>query len=320
MLFENSSLLKLAKLEIRQGQDAMPNGDLNTAEEGKLPSPLVALQEMARGYWTSQAISVAAELGICDLLKDGPKKSEELAQSAGADTLALYRLLRALSRAGVFTEDEDGCFSLAPIGEYLRTDVPNSMCAVAAEAGESYRWQAWGDLLRNIKTGETAFDHIFGMQLFEYYKHNPQAGVHFDKFMGGIALQKAQVVTHAYDFSSIGKLVDVGGGKGNLLVAILKTNPALKGVLFDLPATIEGARKYVEEENLGGRCELIAGDFFESVPSGGGTYFLSTVIHDWHDERAITILKNCYSAMAEDDILLLLERVLPPRGNVLTRA
>lgn len=291
----------------------MQNEYLNTTEEKKELPPSVALYQMMTGYWISRAISVAAELRIADLLKDGPMSSEELAHSAGGDGRSLYRLLRALASVGVLTENDDRRFSLTPIGEGLRTGVPGSMCALAKMHGESDRWRVWGNMLHSVKTGETALEHTLGMNAFEYYRDNPQAGVNFNEAMTDLARMKAKIIPAAYDFSCIDKIVDVGGGQGGLLIAILKSNPKMKGILFDLPGAIKSANEILEDETLESRCELIAGDFFESIPAGGDTYLLSSVIHDWHNDQAITILKNCSNVMAEEDKILLIEKVLPHR-------
>lgn len=175
--------------------------------------------------------------------------------------------------------------------------------------GEQWRWRTWGEILYSVKTGKPTFDHLHGMPIFPYLAQNPEAAAIFDQVMTSATAVNSAAVTASYDFSSIKTLVDVGGGHGSFLAAILKANPNLKGILSDLPPVVAGAKQHLEE--LNGRCKLIAGDFFESVPSGGDAYMMKYIIHDWDDERAITILKNCHRVMPEDGKLLVVENVIP---------
>lgn len=272
------------------------------------------LFQMINGFRISQALYVAAKLGIADLLKDGPKSSDELASAAEVNPNALYRVLRALASVGVFTEVEHGRFALTPLAAPLQTGVPGSLRAVAIMFGEEWIWRPWGELLFNVQTGSPAFEHVFGMGLFEYFAQRPEAGrIASANFAEGTNLT-AMAVAQAYDFLGFHTLVDVGGGQGALIAAILKANPHLRGILFDLPRVIEGAKRFVETEDIGGRCEVVAGDFFESVPSACDAYILKWILHDWDDERAVTILKNCRRVMRKEGKVLVVESVVPP-GN-----
>jgi ubiquinone/menaquinone biosynthesis C-methylase UbiE len=273
-----------------------------------------ALLQMIGGYRVSRLISAAAKLGIADLLKDSPKTIEELAKSTNTDVGALYRLMRALASVGVFVELDQGRFTLTPLAELLQTDVPGSLRAIAIMQGEDWHWKAWGDFLYSLKTGSSAFEHVFGMDLFKYLAHNPKSASNFDEAMSNVAMQKAMAVTNAYDFSGIRKIVDVGGGNGTFITKILKANPQMKGVLFDLAHVVEHARNYIKASGLAERCECVAGDFLQSVPQDGDAYFLSSVIHNWDDNRAIAILKSCHRAMAKSGKVLLVEAVITP-GN-----
>ncbi len=275
--------------------------------------PSVALLQMVTGYWVSQTIYVAAKLRIADLLKDGPKSCDELAKATETHARSLYRLLRALASMGVFVEVADHRFGLTPLAEYLQTEVPGSMRALAIMHGEEH-YLAWGSVLHSVKTSETAFDHVFGMGFFQYLTQNPEVAAIFDDAMTGYTAQVSTAVVAAYDFSQFGTIVDVGGGYGTLITAILKANPTMKGVLFDLPHVAEDAKKRIEVAGLTGRCEVVAGDFFASVPSSGDAYLLKWIIHDWDEERAVAILNNCYRAMTENSKLLLVEAVIP-HGN-----
>ncbi|HVG33055.1 MAG TPA: methyltransferase [Pyrinomonadaceae bacterium] len=288
---------------------------VNTSDgaQGQLPPPIVLMQ-MATGYIVSQALYVAAKLQVADLLKDGPRTSEELAQAAGADARFLYRTLRALASVGVFAETEQGSFTLTPTAELLRTDVQGSMHAMVIWMNEPFHWRVFEEMLDAVKTGKLAFEQVFGMEPFPYLVQHPELARIFNNAMTSFSLMSAPTVTAAYDFSSIKKLVDVAGGHGLLISSILKANPHMQGVLFDMPTVIEGAGRLIEEAGVSDRCEKVAGNFFESVPEGGDAYIMKHIIHDWDDERSLTILKNCYRAMTENGKLLLVEVVIPP-GN-----
>ena len=215
------------------------------------------------------------------------------------------------SQAWRVCEDNDNHFRLTPLAETLRTDVPGSFRAFATvELGEEH-YPAWGDLLHSVKTGEIAFDHVFGMPVWEFFAQHPENAKTFDEAMTGMTQAGNDAILSSYDFSPIGKIVDVGGGHGSFIASILKINPHMRGILFDAPPVIEGARRRIEAEGIAERCEVIAGDFFESVPSGGDAYILKSIIHDWGDERAIAILRNCHRVMNENGKLLLVEAVVP---------
>jgi hypothetical protein len=275
------------------------------------PPPFVALFQMITGYYISQAIYVAATLGIADWLKDGPCSSDELAHATGTHAPSLHRLLRLLVSAGVFAEQEDGRFALTPIGAYLQTELPGSLRAVALQYTGPL--QAWSALLHSVQTGETAFDHLFEMGLFPYLAHHPEEAAIFNAAMTALSTQVATAVVAAYDFSPFGTIVDVGGGQGALLRAILRATPTARGILFDLPQVVTGAKELTEAAGLTERCTVVGGDFFAAVPAGGDAYLLSGVIPDWDEERSVAILHNCHRAMSPQGKLLLVEAVVPAR-------
>lgn len=284
----------------------------NSQSSPQIP-PHLAMLQMVTGYWLTQTIFVAAKLGIADRLQDGAKSCEELATETKTHARSLYRLMRALASVGIFAETETGYFTLTSLATCLVSDVPGSVRTLAIMSGEK-AYQAWGDLMHSVQTGESAFEHLYGMNLFQYYAQNPEEGKIFDGAMRERTEMEQGAITSSYDFSSIRKLVDVAGGRGSLLVAILKTNSTMEGVLFDQASVIESAKELIQSEGVAQRCELFAGDFFECVPSGGDAYILKHIIHDWDDERAIAILKNCGRAMEGKGKLLLAERVIPS-GN-----
>jgi O-methyltransferase domain/Dimerisation domain len=281
-------------------------------EPHAIPPP-VALLQLVTGYWVSQAIYVAAKLGLADVLQDGPKRCDELAQATATHARSLSRLLRALASVGVFAEVEPDRFGLTPLAALLQTGVPGSLRALAIFLGEPEHWRPWGNLLHSVQTGQTAFDHTFGLRPYEYLAQYPAAAEIFHGAMTEFTTRATGAITTAYDFSQFGQLVDVGGGHGALLTAILQANATMRGVLFDLPAVVAGARARIEAAGLAGRCEVVAGDFFESVPSGGDAYLLKGVIVDWDDAPSVRILTSCSRAMAAQGKLLVVDMVIPPR-------
>jgi hypothetical protein len=267
--------------------------------------------QMIQGFWVSRAIYVAAKLGIPDLLKDGPKSPDELAHATGTHAPSLYRVLRALHSIGIFAADDRGRFALTPLGDTLRTGVPGSLRFFAIEELGENHYPAWENVLHSIKTGAIAFDHVYGASKWQYMTKHPDEATIFDEAMASFSSVVAAAIVAAYDFSSSATAVDVGGGDGLLLSTILKANPHLRGVLADLPHVAEGALRRFQVEELTDRCQIAAGDFFDSLPAAD-TYVLKWIIHDWDDEQSVAILKNCRKAMTEGGKVLLVEAVIGP--------
>jgi hypothetical protein len=263
-------------------------------------------------HWPARALHVAAKLEIADLLRDGPKTVEELAEATRTDADSLRRLLRALACIEVFAERPDGRFELTRIAEQLRSDHPKSMRSMVLCFGEPWNWRPLGELQHSVETGSPAFDHVYGKGLFEYLGESPDAGEIYDSGMTALATEGQGFAARAYDYDDVQTLVDVGGGRGAVLAGVLEAHPHLRGVLFDRPAVVARAEEERAASALGDRYTIVAGDFFESVPEGGDAYLLSTVIHDWDDERARLILRNCRRAMGGGAKLLLAEAVVPP--------
>jgi hypothetical protein len=229
---------------------------------------------------------------------------------------ALYRVLRALASVGIFAETKDKRFKLTPLAATLQKGVPGSMHAVALMFGQKYLEDAWAQLLHGVKTGETPFLKAHGVHAFEYLEQHPDALKIFGEAMTNVSSIENPAIAAAYKFSGFRTLVDVGGGHGSLLAAILKANPKLKGVLFDQPSVITRARqdRHVTAKGVAERCTLESGDFFEAVPKGCDAYIMKRVVHDWDDERTVKILANCRAAMSERGRVLVAESVIPP-GN-----
>ncbi|MDF5709087.1 MAG: methyltransferase [Nostoc sp. S4] len=314
----------------------------------EVPASDIMLQ-MISGFWVSRAIHAAAKLGIADYLKEQPKTPEELATITGTHAPSLYRLLRALASVSIFAEDDDRRFGLTPLAATLQTDVPGSLRFFAiSELGQAH-YLGWDNLLYSIKTGEIAFDHIAGMSVWDHYLKNSEAGKLFNLAMTSLTTSVISAIICSYDFSAFNTIVDVGGGEGSLVTNILKAYPTVKGIIFDIPTVIEEAKSRLQAQGfadplgdalyetlrerrlanatltqspgsgnpplpLSHRCTVVSGNFFESVTAGGDAYLLKHIIHDWDDEKAIAILKNCHQAMLQHGTLLLFETVIPP-GN-----
>lgn len=276
-------------------------------------TPQDVMMRMLSGYWVAQSLHVAAQLGLADLVKNGPRAVADLATATGTHTRSLHRLLRTLASVGVFAEDAQGRFGLTPLAECLRSDRPGSQYSVALMMGEEH-YRAWGDLLYSVQTGRPAFDRLYGQPIFPYLASNPRAARIFDDAMTGVHGAETADMLDAYDFSGLGTLVDVGGGNGSVLIATLQRNPNLRGILFDRADVVERAKANLDAAGLGGRCAAASGNFFEAVPPGGDAYFMRHIIHDWDDEQSLTILRNCRKAVPASGKLLLVEAVIPP-GN-----
>jgi hypothetical protein len=274
--------------------------------------PSVALMRLANGFQISQAIHVAATLGIADHLKDGAKSSEQLAGLTGAHPNALYRLLRALASVAVFHEDAERRFSLTSMGECLCSDSTTPIGPWARFIGRPHLWQAWGHLLHSVRTGENAFTNLNNQSVWQFRDENPAEAAIFNEAMTGNSRATLQALLDSFDFSPFGHIVDVGGGEGQTIAGILRANPPLRGTLFDQPHLVARAQAFLSGQGLAGRCTVIGGSFFENVPGGGDTYMLRMVIHDWEDEQAIAILKRCRAAMPAHGRLLLIEQIVPP--------
>ena len=271
--------------------------------------PRVALQQLVQGYRVTQMLSVVAKLGIADLLEDGPRTADELAAVSGAHPDALYRVLRALASLGVFEEVEPRRFALTPLAEPLRASHPDSMRSMALYQGDDV-YRAWGDLLYSVMTGAPAFDHVFGASHFEYMAQHPEISEPFDRAMSEGSRRVAASVVAAYDFDHMATVMDVGGGHGVLLAAILRAHQSLRGMLFDQPHVVAGAQLVLDAAGVADRCETVSGDFFAAVPPGSDYYILRHILHDWDDERGVAILRTCAQALVPSGKVLVIEAIV----------
>lgn len=271
----------------------------------------VSLMPLITGYMPSRVVHVSAQLGIADLLADGPKTADTLAWETSTHAASLRRLLRALASIGLVEEIEPSRFSLTATGAQLRSNVPGSMRNLALMFGGERAWRSWGELLHSVRTGESATRHVFGVGSFEYLAANPEQAVIFNEAMAELTRQVTQALISNYDFSRFRKLVDVGGGNGAMIAALVGATPDLHGVVFDLPSGSAEASRKLADAHVEARCEVVTGDFFREVPKGADAYILKSVIHDWNDDESLAILKNCRIAMHEKSTLLLVERIMP---------
>jgi len=275
-------------------------------------SPASLVRELVDGYRLFQAVYVVAKLGIADLIGDEPRPIAEIAAAAGADEDALYRVMRALAGQGVFHEGDDRTFSLTPAGQLLRSDNPQSLRNSTIYRGEE-NYDVFRELLYTVRTGRSAFERVFGAPRFEYYEKNKEANAVYQAGMqSGNSTQVAAIVD-AYDFAAYRTVVDVGGGDGALLSAVLSRHPDCSGILFDRTDAIEWARSAADGTLQA--CQFVSGDFFEEVPLGGDLYILKSILHNWSDEQSVAILGSCRRAMGKNGKLLLVERVVGPANE-----
>jgi SAM-dependent methyltransferase len=277
--------------------------------------PIAPLLNAAFGAQSAQILYVAAKLGLADLVREGYRTATELARILGADAVALQRVLRGLVTLGVCDERDDGQFDLTPLGEYLRRDHPDSVQSRVILNGEVH-YALWADILSTVRTGESASQRVFGMPFYDHLAQHPEVGSVFDRAMtsAGWVRYRFRPAVEAYDFGQFGRIVDVGGGNGTLMVELLKTYSAPSGIIFDVPRLAEAARQKIEAAQLTTRCEFLGGNAFEAVPAGADAYVLSNFLISWGDE-ALVPLRNCRKAIAPRGKLLLVEWVMPTGGE-----
>jgi hypothetical protein len=276
--------------------------------------PHAVLMQTIQGFMAAKALGVAAELAIADALASGPKTIAVLAADTGTDGPSLHRLLRALASRGIFVEDAEGRFANTPASTPLRSGVPGSVRDYLVYALHEGNLLAWNRLAEVVRTGEPSFVAANGEEPFPYLEKRPELADRFDRAMTSMSFPLIQAVTTVYDFSRFRSLVDIGGGRGHVLAAIVAATPGLRGVLFDQAHVIPRADAWLTERGVRERCDLIAGSFFESVPAGHDAYLLKHVLHDWDDARSLTILQATHRGMPSDGTLLILDAVIGP-GN-----
>jgi hypothetical protein len=277
------------------------------------PSPEFAqIVGTVRAFQRSRALTVAAELGVADLLRDGPRPVDDLADATGTHAASLYRLLRALASIGVFAEDEQRRFSLTEVGEYLRTDHPLSVDPLARFFGGDYEWRAWGELGHSVRTGQNAAVRALGVDVWEHRRRHPEDSAAFDASMRTLSRAQIGPLLAAHDFGQYAHVVDVGGGTGALLAGVLRQHQMMRGTLFDLPHVVADAESVLQAAGVANRVTVVAGDFFTEVPAGADAYLLRRILHDWHDADCLRILQGIRRAVTARSRLLIVDAVVGP--------
>jgi hypothetical protein len=268
------------------------------------------LRRMLNGFQLAQAIHVAAVLGVADHMASTPRSTDDLAAAVGAHPGALYRLLRALAAYGVFHEAPLRHFELTPLGESLRADAKHPIGPYAVFAAQAPQWAAWGALLHSVKTGENAFRAVHGVDVWHYRAEHPEQNAIFNAAMTGSSRRVDQAVVEAGPLDGTPTLVDVGGGEGALLSALLRACPGARGVLFDRPHVLAAAARLLEEAGVGARCDVVGGDMFDGIPIGADVYLMKYVVHDWQDADALRVLASCRRAMGSTAVLWIIDRLV----------
>jgi hypothetical protein len=278
------------------------------------PSPAWQMRLLATGYHIPRCLHVVAELDIATRLADSARPASDIAGEAGVDGPTLHRVMRALASVDVFQEIEGGRFINTALSETLRSDRSGSLRSWVVFYGDEPAWRSWGEFSYSVRTGRSSFEHLYGANMFEYLSHQPERSRIFDEAMSAVTTLASDAIAAAYDCSNIKLLVDVGGGNATMLCSLLRANPHMQGMVFDLPHVATSATTYIASQSLGDRCKFVAGDFFASVPEAADAYFLQRVLHDWDDEHCIQILHTCANAARPGAKLLISEAIIPP-GN-----
>jgi hypothetical protein len=275
-------------------------------------NPATELMKLISGFQVSQTIAAMAELGIADVLKDGPLHSDDIAVKTECDPASLYRLLHALASAGILEEQSERRFRLTPIGECLRSDSSNSRSAWARYVGRPYVRQSWASLADSVRTGKSAFELVHHANLWQWRGERPEETGIFDAAMSELSRSGGKAIAAAHDFSAYKLIVDIGGGQGALLAAILAEYAGTHGILFDLPHVVLKAKGLLGAANVEDRCEIIGGDVFKSIPRGGDAYLIKSVLMDESDDSVVSILGRCRSAMSPSSRIIVIEHLLTP--------
>src|SRR5688572_5689427 len=276
------------------------------------PAGVAEMRRLLLGFSITIGISAVAELGIADYLAERPHTAAELARMTRTDEDFLRRLLRFLSSEGVFEERDGDIYALTDRSHWLRSDVPGSVRARAIYTGSAMSWMAWGSMLECLKTGKSGFLAAFGQDIFDHIREQPKSAATFNAFMATQTAASSAAILNAYSFAGVREMVDVGGGHGALIAAILRANPEMRGILFDMPEVIATAGPALEKAGVADRCRTVSGDFFSaSVPAGADLYALKFILHDWPDDKCVAVLRNCRNAMAPGAKVLIVEFVVP---------
>ncbi|MEO7673562.1 MAG: methyltransferase [Pyrinomonadaceae bacterium] len=286
---------------------------MEVQQQSPQPPPQAIVMQLAMGAMITQAIGVAAKLGVADVLANGEKHIDDISTAVSAHSPSLYRIMRSLAPLGVFTETQPRIFANTPVSEVLRGDIPGSMRSSMIFMAEPWHFNVFANMLHSARTGGTAWKATHGEEVFDWFAKRPEASEIFNACMSELSAGAAPAVVAAYDFSGIDTLADIAGGHGFLLSQILRANPNMKGILFDMDHVIAGSGEMLQSQGVADRVETASGDFFKEVPAADA-YIMKHIIHDWDDDRSIKIMKSIHRAMIGDGKLLLAEMVIP-EGN-----
>lgn len=278
------------------------------------PADALALREVIEGLRLARAVYVVTKLGVPDLLADGPLGAATLAERTDSHSDALYRVMRALANRGVFEEGDAG-FSVTASGNLLRSGVPGSLREWTLWHGSEWSLAAWGEFEHSVRTGQPAFDQAHGQPFFDYLSSTPEMAATFGGAMVSISRMMDEATLAAFDFGQFGTVADIGGGRGALLALIAQRHSTVRGLLLDLPPVIASAREVLAGQGLAERIDCVAGDFFREVPTGAAAYVLKAILHDWQDDQAAAILRNCRAAMSNDATLVVIDMIVPDRDT-----
>ena len=270
------------------------------------------LLSLINAGWTTQVIASAVALGLIDAMASGPASILTLAETSHAHAPSVGRLLRAMASLDLCAQNAAGDFSLTATGTLLRAGRADSLCAWA-ELGGGRIWAQWGRLGESVRTGQSIRKLSLADDDFSHLDDDAKAAALFNRAMVELTLSVATDVARSVDLSAARRVVDVGGGYGQLLCSILAANPSLHGVLFDMAHATGQLAPHFEAAGVANRCELATGDFFKAVPQGADVYLLKSILHDWDDGRCLVILRNCRRAMQPAARLLIVERIASDR-------
>ncbi|NJP07667.1 MAG: methyltransferase [Chloroflexaceae bacterium] len=277
--------------------------------------PNVAIMQLTVSHLVMQSLYVVAKLNIADLLVEGPKSCEQLADESGAHAPSLYRMLSVLASMHIFTEDEQGQFSLTPLASTLCTDAPESMRDWVLYSGASWRLNLLNAMVHTIRTGENGYHHLYQQDLYDYFGSDPERNQIFNDGVRSQLISTHNSIVNAYDFSGVNLVVDLGGGIGSLMVKLLQANPNIRGTLYDYPHVAEEAKQFIASSDVADRCEVVSGDVFQSIPPGGDVYIFSWVFAGYNDEQAAQALRVCRETMPAQSRLLIADLVMTSRNQ-----
>jgi hypothetical protein len=280
------------------------------AIDPSLPLETQILQASLLPLYT-QALATVTRMNIPDLLAEGSRSIEEIAEHTDSNPQALYRVMRFLAGQGVFHEEDQRYFALTPLGETLQANKPDSPRGwLLFYTSFEWRWQLYQTLDKIVQTGDNGYLHLFDKPIYQVFTENPAMGHEFNLAMQSWSATIPEAILRTYDFTHVQKIVDVGGGRGHLLLALAKAHPHLRGEVLELPHVAQEANEMFQQAEVADRCHATAGDFFKAVPKGGDLYLIASVLMDWTDEQVVSVLQTCRRAMKPESKVLIIDPLI----------